>query len=87
MATEPAPQSSPIPCEPRLLCSSAVGTVSQCAGCGQVHVSLSYLTVRLEPDAFQELTAMLAMALQDLAWRRPEGRGVTVAGRSTTELH
>jgi len=53
-------------CHPRLLGSGPLGAVSQCTECGQIHLTLAYLTLRLQPDAFRELTGMMAMALQQL---------------------
>lgn len=50
----------------RLLSSGALGNVSQCRDCGQIHLTLSYLTLRLQPDGFRELTGMLALALQQV---------------------
>jgi hypothetical protein len=49
-------------CTVRLLASSAVGNVSACPGCGHVQLTLEYLTLRLEPDAFRELSRMLVEA-------------------------
>lgn len=53
-------------CHNRLLGSGPLGAVSQCSECGQIHLTLAYLTLRLQPDAFRELTGMMAMALQQL---------------------
>lgn len=61
-------------CDARLLSSGPLGSVAQCGECGQIQLSLAYLTLRLQPDAFRELAGMLAMALQQLtpvATQRP----------------
>jgi len=50
---------------PRLLSHSAIGQVSQC-GCGHLHLTLQYLTLRFEPEAFRELAALLAFAQRRL---------------------
>lgn len=55
-------------CRHAPLARSSVGQVSVCPDCGVVHISLHYLTVRLELAAFGELADMLAQAnkrLQD----------------------
>ena len=52
--------------DPRVLCQGPLGAVTVCSACGQVHLLLGYVTLRLEPDAFRELTGMLAVALQRL---------------------
>jgi len=50
---------------PRLLSHGSVGHVALC-GCGHLHLSLKYLTLRFEPEAFRELTALLAFAQRSL---------------------
>lgn len=47
--------------QPTLLARSGVGAVARCP-CGHLHLNLEYLTLRFEPDAFRELTAMLLRA-------------------------
>lgn len=54
-------------CRTRVLSAGPLGGVSQCADCGQIHLTLAYLTLRLQPEAFRELTGMLALALQQLS--------------------
>ncbi|HMC14509.1 MAG TPA: hypothetical protein VKI18_02685 [Albitalea sp.] len=43
------------------LARSEVGGVAMC-GCGVLTVTLQYLSLRFEPDAFRELAALLAQA-------------------------
>jgi len=43
-----------------------VGAVIACPDCGHLHVVLEYLTLRFEPEAFRELTSLLANAQQSL---------------------
>jgi hypothetical protein len=49
-------------CSALLIAQSGMGHVAACAGCGNVHLTMEYLTVRLRPAAFRELAAMLAQA-------------------------
>ena len=49
-------------CPTHGLAESPVGSVTLCPGCGVIHVTLNYVTVRLEPGAFDELTRMLMQA-------------------------
>ncbi len=44
------------------LASSAVGHVTACRSCGQVHLSLQFMTVRLDEHAFRTLATMLGQA-------------------------
>ena len=50
---------------PRVLSHGSVGHVAQC-GCGHLHLTLQYLTLRFEPEAFRELAALLAFAQRQL---------------------
>ncbi|MBI1891451.1 MAG: hypothetical protein HYS18_12445 [Burkholderiales bacterium] len=49
-------------CKNAALAASPLGTVSICPACGVVHLSLQYVSMRFEPEAFRALTHMLAMA-------------------------
>lgn len=49
-------------CRHRLVTRSAVGQVTVCQGCGQVHLDLQNLTLRFEDEAFRELVSMLGQA-------------------------
>lgn len=49
-------------CSSLLIAHSSVGHVAACPGCGNVHVTMEYLTVRLRPAAFRELAGMLVEA-------------------------
>ena len=53
------------PREPRLISHGPVGQVALCA-CGYLHLSLQYLTLRFEQDAFRELAALLMHAQRRL---------------------
>jgi hypothetical protein len=48
------------PCDgpARVLSCSGMGAVVLCP-CGNLHVNLDFMTLRFEPQAFRELTAML----------------------------
>jgi len=46
---------------PRLISRGPIGNVVLC-GCGHLHLNLQYLTLRFEPQAFQELAALLLRA-------------------------
>ena len=50
---------------PRLLARAPVGHVALC-GCGHLHLTLQYLTLRFEPEAFRELAALLQFAQRRL---------------------
>jgi len=55
---------------PRVLSRTSVGHVALC-GCGHLHLTLQYLTLRFEPEAFRELAALLQFAQRRLdsdAW-------------------
>lgn len=49
-------------CPTHWIARSAVGGVATCPSCGNVHLTLEYLTLRLEPTAFRELVGMLLFA-------------------------
>lgn len=53
-------------CRPQLLAHTEVGKVSLCAGCGQVHLTLQFMTLRFEPEAFRSFVAMLGNAQHTL---------------------
>ena len=52
----------PRPCDPQPVTRSAIGMVGVCSGCGSVHLTLQYMTLRLQPDAFRALVQMSAEA-------------------------
>jgi hypothetical protein len=66
-------------CAVHSIARSAVGDVAVCEGCGQVHLTLEYLTLRLEPPAFLDLAGMLAHAASAL---RPARSGEPAAPAS-----
>lgn len=49
-------------CSTHWIARSAVGGVATCPCCGNVHLTLEYLTLRLEPNAYRELVGMLVFA-------------------------
>jgi len=53
-------------CAAALLVRNRVGAVAACPDCGQLQLMLEYLTLRFEPEAFRELTRLLASAQQRL---------------------
>lgn len=53
-------------CCPHSLARGEIGEVTVCAGCGQVHLNLQYLTLRFEPGAFLALAAMVDQARSGL---------------------
>lgn len=44
--------------------SGPVGHVTLCADCGQVHLTMHYMTVRFELEAFRTFAAMIGEAQQ-----------------------
>ena len=56
-------------CHPHEVACNALGSVCACPGCGQVQLTLQCLTVRLEPEAFRELAALVACAERRLGLR------------------
>jgi hypothetical protein len=62
-------------CRPFGLAESQVGNVAICPACGVIHVTLQYVTMRLEPGAFLEFTRLLGHARVALAGmiQRPDG--------------
>lgn len=73
------PQSEP--CKHVGLAHSAVGTIAVCPDCGVIHLSLHYLSLRFEPEAFRELTNMLAAAQMRLD-RFKQTRGIAALPES-----
>ena len=69
-------------CIAQLLTRSAVGHVAACAACGNVHLTLEYVTVRLQPGAFRELATMVQEARRLL-----EGDPSLLPGASPEPLH
>jgi hypothetical protein len=49
-------------CPAQVIARSALGAVAVCPGCGNVQLTLEYLTLRLQPAAFRELVDMLVFA-------------------------
>lgn len=66
-------------CRPLSLARGEVGEVTVCAGCGQVHVNLQYLTLRFEPAAFLALAAMADEARAGLERLAAAPAGATAA--------
>lgn len=53
---------SPDACVAHPIARSGIGTVAACRGCGNVQLSLEYLTLRFQPAAFRELVGLLVLA-------------------------
>ncbi len=49
-------------CRCELLAGSEVGHVTICESCGQVHLTLQYMTLRFEAGAFRALAEMVGRA-------------------------
>lgn len=49
-------------CANHPVAASEVGSVSLCPDCGVVHLSLQYVSMRFEPEAFRALVRMLGLA-------------------------
>jgi hypothetical protein len=56
-------------CQPHEVACNELGSVCACAGCGQVQLTLQCFTVRLDPEAFRELAALVACAQRRLGLR------------------
>lgn len=54
-------------CTSMVVSRSGMGHVAVCAGCGNVHLTMEYLTVRLQPGAFLELVGMVGDAHRKIA--------------------
>lgn len=75
-------------CPSRWIARGPVGGVATCGCCGNVHLSLEYLTLRLEPAAFRELVAMLALARARMdAERAPRSAEVDSTPVTDKPLH
>ncbi len=49
-------------CRCELVTRSDVGHVTVCEGCGQVHLTLQYITLRFDAAAFRTLATMISQA-------------------------
>lgn len=49
-------------CQAQVLAQSEVGHVLACPDCGQIHLQLKFLTLRLDPEAFRTLLGMMGYA-------------------------
>jgi hypothetical protein len=49
-------------CRPRMVVQGALGQVLVCEHCRQVHLQVGALTLRLTPEAFEELSEMMLSA-------------------------
>jgi predicted lipase len=49
-------------CRCDLLVESPVGHINVCATCGHVHLTMQYMTIRFELEAFRALAAMVGEA-------------------------
>ena len=55
-------ESSDDPCHHVAIADNAVGQVSLCSGCGQVHLTLAHVSLRFTPEAFRALGDLAATA-------------------------
>lgn len=53
-------------CRPRTVAQGALGQVLVCEHCRQVHLQVGALTLRLTPEAFEELSEMTLSARRGL---------------------
>ncbi|WP_043458032.1 hypothetical protein [Azohydromonas australica] len=53
-------------CRPRTVAQGALGRVLVCEHCRQVHLQVGALTLRLTPEAFEELSEMTLSARRGL---------------------
>jgi hypothetical protein len=77
-------------CATHVIARGGLGNVAACLGCGNLHVTLEYLTVRLQPQAFRELVAMVNEAqrqLDGLAARQADTGPDRVSRSSDDPLH
>lgn len=73
-------------CRCEHVASSPVGHVSLCPGCGQVHLTMQYMTVRFERGAFRALAAMIGEAQQRMDCATSEASSLPVAS-ATSHVH
>lgn len=59
-------KSNAVSCQQLLVATSTAGHVTVCPDCGQVHLSLPALTLRLDTEVFRQLAGMLRVAQQRL---------------------
>lgn len=59
-------------CRPRTVAQGALGQVLVCEHCRQVHLQVGALTLRLTPEAFEELSEMTLSARRGLQARLAE---------------
>jgi len=59
-----------IKCRRRSLAKRASFSVEQCE-CGAIHVTVGYITIRLEPCAYREMAMAVIEALERLPAGRP----------------
>ena len=53
-------------CAPHPIAQGPLGHVAACPGCGNVQLTLEYLTLRFQPAAFRELVGLLSAAQRRL---------------------
>jgi len=54
-----------IPCRRRRLAERASFSVDEC-DCGAIHLTIGYITLRLDPSAYREVAALMSEALEHL---------------------
>lgn len=63
-------------CRHEIVARGAVGHVAMCHACGQVHLSLEYMTLRFESGAFRALANMVAQALHHIGDGSPRAAAI-----------
>jgi len=54
-----------VPCRRRRLAERASFSVDEC-DCGAIHLTIGYITLRLDPGAYREVAALMIEALERL---------------------
>ena len=73
-------------CRCELLVRSSVGHVAVCHDCGQVHLTLQYMTLRFDMNSFRMFAAMAGQA-QNLLERGVAVQSAAAAAAPQDHLH
>lgn len=73
-------------CRCELLVRSSVGHVAVCHDCGQVHLTLQYMTLRFDMNSFRMFAAMAGQA-QNLLERGVPVQSAAAAAAPQDHLH
>ncbi len=69
-----------------VIAQSGLGTVKRCS-CGAITVTLQYLSIRFDPEAFQDLQMLLTRAQRILDTSFMQDREPTQASINTSSVH